>query len=179
MTVWVALLRGINVSGHKPVPMAKLRESLIGLDFRNVQTYVQSGNVVFSAVEKSASGLEAKIEERLEENFGFSIPVILRTAKELSAVACSLPFTGKIDRARLYVTFLRKAPPKSAKLEIPAGTHDEFQICDREIYLHCPEGYGATKLSNAFFERKFGVEATTRNWKTVQTLRTMAADHGS
>jgi len=164
------------VSGHKPVSMERLRGVFVGQGFADVRTYVQSGNVVFRATANSGRALERKISFSLEQEFGFTIQVILRTAKDFVAIAESHPFSKGIDTARLYVTFLREAAPKEVVLEPLSQSQDEFQLRGHEIYLHCPDGYGRTKLSNTYFEKKLGLEATTRNWKTVTTLRAMAAE---
>ncbi len=171
MPTWVALLRGINVSGQKPVPMQRLREVFEGLKCLDVKTHVQSGNVVFRRV---ADGLPVqKIEKAIEEEFGFPVTVILRTEKEWRAVAKANPFKEKTAEASaLYVTFLVEKPGAAVlkSLMPPAASPDQFCVHGREIYLHCPGGYGKTKLSNTFFERKLSVSATTRNWKTITAL---------
>jgi uncharacterized protein (DUF1697 family) len=178
MSNYIAMLRGINVSGHKIIKMEQLRAAFASLGFNNVKTYIQSGNVVFEAAGGSAAGLAGKIERKILRDFGFSVPVSLKTLKEMEKVIKNNPFPKDpaIDHSRLHVTFLSGDPPKTAleQLQPLAATLEQFRIIDREIYLHCPNGYGNTKLSNAAIEKKLSVGATTRNWKTVTTLLAMA-----
>jgi uncharacterized protein (DUF1697 family) len=178
MPNWVALLRGINVTGHKPILMERLRGLFKSMGFDNVRTYVQSGNVVFEAASDTRDALARKIGEAIRRDFGFSIVVILRTSEELEKVVKRNPFLieGEIDEAKLHVTFLAKPPDKTAlkKLETLPTLPDRFRLIGCEIYLYCPEGYGRTKLSNSAFEKKLSVGATTRNWKTTKVLCGMA-----
>ena len=177
MTRYIALLRGINVGG-KQVRMELLRASFEALGFKNVQTYIQSGNVVFNAASESASPLIKKIERKLLDEFGFPVSLVLRSADELRAVAESNPFVHDktVDQGRLHVTFLPEFVPAAAAevLESLAGKGERFHVSGREIFLYCPNGYGTSKLANPLIERKLRVTATTRNWKTVQTLVAMA-----
>jgi uncharacterized protein (DUF1697 family) len=175
---YIALLRGINVSGHKIIKMEALRVCFEGLGCRGVQTYVQSGNVVFEASEREAGRYADEISKRIQRDFGFPVPVLLRTAEELGGIIDRNPFLKqpKADRSKLHVTFLSTTAPKSAQedLRVLAAKEERFHVEGSEIYLHCPNGYGRTKLSNTAFEKKLKVEATTRNWKTVQALFALA-----
>jgi uncharacterized protein (DUF1697 family) len=176
VTAYVAMLRGINVGGHAKVAMADLRHELADLGYDDVRTYIQSGNVLFRA-SGSAAALQSAIEERLEARFALSITVVLRTDAQLSAVVEHNPLVGGgRDPARLHVTFLASKPlaARMAGLDDATFSPDEFRIVGREVYLHCPQGYGNTKLNNTFFERKLGVASTTRTWKTVTTLSDMS-----
>ena len=180
MPVYVAMLRGINVSGHKPVKMERLRVSIRALGFDEVATYIQSGNVVFKAAKDSNRSLEQKIAKRILEEFGFEVPVVVRSSDELADVVRRSPFSGQpgFDETKLHVTFLAEAAPKTATdvLKSLAQPSEKFAVSGREIYLSFPNGYGVTKLSNTAIENKLGVTATTRNWKTVNVLRQMAFD---
>jgi uncharacterized protein (DUF1697 family) len=175
---YVALLRGINLDGLKIIRMEALRVCFEGLGCRGVQTYVQSGNVIFDAVKKEAVRYADEISERIEHDFGFPVPVLLRTSEEVQRIVHQNPFLKqpKIDPSKLHVTFLSTTAPKSAPddLKVLAAKEEQFHIQGREIYLYCPNGYGRTKLSNTAIEKKLDVEATTRNWKTVQALLTLA-----
>jgi len=168
----VALLRGINVGKTKRMAMADLRELMEDAGYDDVRTYVQSGNVVF----RSDGAIEAKpLEDAIEDQFGIDVTVILRTAKELATVVSRNPYLAAdpdVDRSRLYVTFLADRPAKGALDGIDLATFapDGFQLIGRELYLHYPNGYGRTKLSNDFFERRTKLRATTRNWNTVTKL---------
>ena len=177
MPTYIAMLRGINVSGHKMIRMEALRASFGALKFTRVQTYVQSGNVVFRVGNSPVAVLSAKIEQRILRDFGFSVPVFLRTAKELQEVIKDNPFLTDtaIDQSKLHVTFLSDAAPKMTleALELLVVKPEQFHVLGRQIYLYCPNGYGRTKLSNTAIEKKLSVGATTRNWKTVNTLLAM------
>ena len=168
------MLRGINVGGQKIIKMENLRASFETLGFQHVRSYVQSGNVVFEASKASTTSLSKKVGEKILSDYGFSVPLILRTSSEMTRITRDNPFLKEreIDRSKLHVTFLSESPtsPALVKLDSLDGDADEFRVRDREIYLYCPNGYGRTKLSNAVFEKLLSVKATTRNWKTVNTL---------
>lgn len=181
MPVYIAMLRGINVGGQKSVKMARLRQSLEALRFENVQTYLQSGNVVFTAAKHSPLDLSKKIEEQILRDFGFSVSVISKTAQEMGRAIQSNPFLreSKIDLSRLHVTFLDQAPSKPALMQLKtlASPPDRLHHSSTEIYLYCPDGYGRTKFSNNALERVLSVCATTRNWNTVNELYKMASGY--
>jgi len=178
MPTYIAMLRGINVSGHKMIKMETLRASFGTLKLSNVQTYVQSGNVVFGCGDGSITSLSEKIKQRILRDFGFSVPIFLRTANELQEIIEDNPFLKEtaIDHSKLHITFLSDAAPKSAleALQPLAAQSERFRVLGRQVYLYCPDGYGRTKLSNTAIERKLSVGATTRNWRTVNTLLAMA-----
>lgn len=178
MPAYIAILRGINVGGRKPVRMEQLRESCAALGFRSIETYVQSGNIVFLDAEKSPSNLSKSISEAILGDFGFRVPVLVKTSKEMGEVIMRNPFlkeTG-IDPSKLHVTFLSVAASKDAlkSLERFPTKPDRFYVGRQEIYLYCP-GYGKTKLSNTAFEKALSIGTTTRNWKTVGALFEMAS----
>jgi uncharacterized protein (DUF1697 family) len=177
MPTYVAMLRGINVGSGKIVKMERLRASFEALGLNGVRTYVQSGNVIFESEKNSATELSRKIEEKIRGDFGFAVSVLLKTAKEIGQTVSDNPLVKEkgIDHSKLHVTFLSDAPPKTAvkALEPLATGRERFRILNREIYLYCPDGYGRTKLSNNAIEKKFSVVATTRNWRTVNTLLDM------
>lgn len=174
MTVYLALLRGINVSGQKKVPMTDLRAAFAAQSFSDVSTYIQTGNVWFRAEKADATA----IERALEKSFGFPIPVLLLTQAEFKSIAAGNPFIGQasVDIANLHLTLLAGAPEPTAVKElatVEAG-RERFVLKGRAVYLHCPDGYGRAKLNNNFLERKLGQPATTRNWKTVSALLSLA-----
>ncbi|MCU0293046.1 MAG: DUF1697 domain-containing protein [Thermoanaerobaculaceae bacterium] len=180
MTTYVALLRGINVSGHRPVPMQKLAATCTALGLGSVVTYLQSGNVVADADDDDAAGLRLRLEAAIHEAFGFPVVVLLRTAQQLEAVVASNPFAAAAaDNPKLvHVTFLSElpAPDTVARLQTRSFEPDAIHVVGSEAYLHCPGGYGRTKLSNPFLERALAVCATTRNWATVTRLAAMAGE---
>jgi uncharacterized protein (DUF1697 family) len=177
MSNYIAMLRGINVSGHNIVKMEQLRASFAALGFSNVKTYIQSGNVVFEAAKDSAASLSKKIEQKILSDFGFPVPVFLRTSKEMEEIIKANPLLKlpSVDHSKLHVTFLAGEPPKTApaSLQALAAKTEQFRVVGCIVYLYCPEGYGNSKLANSFIEKKLSVGATTRNWKTVNTLLAM------
>jgi uncharacterized protein (DUF1697 family) len=148
------------------------------LRFANVRTYVQSGNVVFDSTRRDATQLAASIEAQIERSFGYAVSVFIRDTDDLRRIISGNPFLSEKDPAKLYVTFLYRSPSRStlSNLDISSDEADEFFIKGKEIFLFCPNGYGRTKLSNNFFERKLNMPATTRNWKTVTALYGMASE---
>jgi uncharacterized protein (DUF1697 family) len=178
MTAYVALLRGVNVGGNT-LKMSWLREACEEIGLKGVQTYVQSGNIVFSS-RLSAAKLEQTLKEMIDKQTRLPVTVTVRSAAELEDLIAGNPFLEQkgVDVTKLHVTFLAKAVTKPAldKLDTLAGTRDQYRLVGREIYLHCPINYGETKLSNNAIEKVLAVGATTRNWKTVTTLHGMAME---
>jgi len=180
MITYIALLRGINVSGKNKIDMKGLKAAFESLGFSRVKTYIQSGNIVFDSTEINKSELKVMIEEKIKYISGFPITVILRISNEMLIIINSNPFlkASKIDTNKLHVTFLSDKPTVSALNQIKEmqDEQDEFVISGQEVYLHCPKGYGRTKFSNAYFEKKLSVATTTRNWKTVTQLFDIVKD---
>ncbi|MEQ9262336.1 MAG: DUF1697 domain-containing protein [Owenweeksia sp.] len=183
MKNYVALLRGINVSGQKKMPMAILRQQLEELGFQNVETYIQSGNVVFRSSENSISQLAAIIHNMILQEYDFDVPVLVLTATKIKETIENNPFLPeKEGNAKdLYVTFLEGVPEPShlEKLNIVNSGRDQFMVKENVIYLHCPDGYGRTRLNNNFIENKLKLKATTRNWKTTLKLLEMVNTSGT
>jgi uncharacterized protein (DUF1697 family) len=177
-TRFVALLRGVNVSGHRKVPMAELRGLCESIGLGDARTYLQSGNVVFTS-EVAPAAVGRALEAAIEAELGVTTTVLLRSKEALDSVVEHNPFLRASGGTEsLYVTFLAAgaAPARRAVLdqtEVDAGP-DEFAVSGTEVYLSCPGGYGRTKLNNSFFERRLAVTATTRNWKSVVALAEMA-----
>lgn len=173
MPAYVSLLRAINVSGRNRVPMADLRALFESHDHHDVSTYLQSGNVISRTTSRSAPAVARTIERAVAADLGLEVTVLVRTPAELGRVLAANPFTtGGVDPTRLHVTFLAGSPDPSRvdALDGSAFAPDEFAVHGREVYVHCPGGYGNTRIDNSYFERKLGVAATTRNWKTVTRL---------
>lgn len=178
MTTYVALLRGINLGRHNQIGMPALRDLFGRLGYGDVSTYLQSGNVVFRTKRAGAKALRAEIEQAISDDLGLTVDVLLRTRVQLDRVIAGNPFVDtESDHAKLLVTFLAGAPPprRVGELDPEAGGGDRYAVQRLEVYLHCPNGYGRSKLDNAFFERRLGVAATTRNWRTVLSLGELAA----
>lgn len=177
MTRYACMLRAVNVSGARRVKMAELRDLCLSLGCTDVETYLQSGNVILGS-KKAQSKLGPSIKEAIGRRFGHDdVDVLVWTADELGALIEANPFLGRgCDPAKLHVTFLDADPKPAAVQAIAEDGYlpDEYAIGQRAVYVHCPDGYGRTKLNNAFFEKKLGVRGTTRNWQTVNNLRELA-----
>ena len=174
MERYVTILRGINVSGQNKIRMADLSLLYESLGFTNVRTYIQSGNIVFESVPGKPDKLVHDIERAIRNKYGFEVPVLVRTGAEMQSAIKANPFLKEkgIDVTSLHLTFLERAPEKSVVQKFDPGPlgHDRYSIRDANVYLYCPDGYGKTRLSNTFLEKRLGVRATTRNWKTVNVL---------
>ena len=184
--IYIALLRGINVSGQKKILMSDLKTLFENLEFSNVKTYIQSGNVIFSSEETNTGEIAKKIEEKIKAQYGFDVPVLVLTGEEIKNALDNNPYLKEVEiletqnLARLYVTFLSEVSEQKHLDKIDASLYapDRFTIIEKSIFLHVVNGYGETKLSNNFFESKLKVKATTRNWKTVQTLNQLVSLSG-
>jgi uncharacterized protein (DUF1697 family) len=178
MTTYISIIRGINVSGQKKIKMDALKKMYEDLHFSNIQTYIQSGNVVFQYSKSGQKALENKISGQIEKCFGFFAPVIVMNTDELKDIVEKNPYIADKtkDIACLHVTFLSSKPEqidfeKIDKNRLPG---EECSLMGNAVYLYCPNGYGKTKLSNIFFENKLKVRTTTRNWKTTTELLNIA-----
>jgi uncharacterized protein (DUF1697 family) len=171
-SVYVALLRGVNVGGSGRVPMKELRELFELLGFEDVRTLIQSGNVIFRAAKMpSPSTLQAAIAER----FQITSPVVLRTSSELVKIIRNDPF-GDADQAFLHVGFM-VAPvpaPELAALDVERFAPEQIVASGTEVYFHLPRGIGNSKLAS-YVNRRLGGSMTIRNWNTVTTLAELSA----
>ncbi|MGA2905413.1 MAG: DUF1697 domain-containing protein [Candidatus Korobacteraceae bacterium] len=175
-TTYVAMLRGINVGGKHVLPMKQLAEMFVEARCANVRTYIQSGNVIFTASPKVIKGLPALLKKKIEERFGFSVPVVLRNREELAQAARSNPLLkAGLPEQTLHVYFLADVPTADAvkALDPHRSAPDAFHVSGREVYLHLPNGMARTKLTNAYFDSKLSTIATARNWATVLKLLEM------
>ena len=173
---YIALLRGINV-GKKQVKMDRLKALFHELDYHDAQTYIQSGNVLFTAPEQDAAALRVKLEGSLQATFGFTVEVVLLTRGELEAVLAANPYAGRTlaEGERVYVTFLQQLPsPENAARLTPAnGSADEFALIGRAVYVLCRGPYHESAYGNAAIEKKLKVAATTRNLQVSKHLLEM------
>lgn len=170
---YIAFLRGINVGGKKSVKMADLRAMFESLEFTKVETYIQSGNVIFEYHAADAIKLENKIKEKINRTFGFEVEIFIRTEEQIVNIMENNPFLKEdnIEPEKLHVTFLSNIPEQTASVtNIKKEENEKFFIMGKEIYLYCPNGYGNTKLNNSMLEKKLKIFATTRNWNTVNKL---------
>lgn len=178
MTIYISMIRGINVGG-KRIKMEDLRDLYGSLGFETVKTYIQSGNVIFKSDNDDSEDLAEQIQQKIFQTFNYQVEVVIRTMEELKKVIRSSPYADK-EEEYLHVTFLSDTPSEAMVQTIDPEnikgikSSEEFVVQSREIYLYLPHGYGRTKLNNNFFEKKLGLNATTRNWKTVNKLLQMA-----
>ena len=178
METFIALLRGINVSGQKKIKMADLRTQLEPLGFKQIQTYIQSGNIVFQSAITDPQQLARKIEQRIKEVYDFEVPTLILSPNTLQQILNDNPFTAEdpsVDTKQLYFTLLNASPAKEplAKLASFQFSNERFQVIDHVIYCHYEQGYGRSKMNNTFFEKQLKVRATTRNWRTMNKLLEM------
>lgn len=171
MARYISLLRGINVSGQKKILMKDLRDMYTALGFNDVASYVQSGNVVFSAKKQKEHQLAKKIAAGIAETFGFEVPTLVLDKAYLEEVIKANPFPKKTadDPKMPYVLFL-DGKPDNVGLEPPTNETARFIMGEGIIYVYYPDGAGRSKLTTTFFERKLKLSATMRNWKTVAAL---------
>ena len=179
MTTYVCLLRGVNVSGKNRIPMAEWKANLEGLGFKDVRTYLQSGNAVFRA-SAAPDQMASAVKTRIARDFGFDVEVLVLKRSEIDRVADSNPLFPQLgtDETLFHATFLNKPVSKAdfAKLKLSVQAGEQAVWGGAVIYLYCPHGYGRTKLNNSFFEKALGIPATTRNWRTVLALRALCAE---
>jgi uncharacterized protein (DUF1697 family) len=177
--VYITLLRGINVSGHKTILMDDLKGIFEKMDFEEVKTYIQSGNIVFrTGGTFTDPELQQRIQQAITGRYNFFVPVFIRSREEIVNIVENNPFLKEkdINPDWLHVTFLSDSPRQSDREAISKYdfSPDRFYLVRNEAYLYCPQGYGNTKISNLFFENRLKVNATTRNWKTVIKLVDLA-----
>lgn len=173
MKMYIALLRGINVGGHKKLKMADLKLMMESLSFRDVITYIQSGNVVFSSEDEN--GLSEIISKEIEKRFGWEVPVLVKTADAIAQILKDCPFE-ETKKAEAYFMLLASKPETGlmeAVREI-SYPNEEFVLTPECIYIYYSKGHGNEKLNNNFFEKKLKVSATTRNHRTLVKLVEMA-----
>ncbi|MGV7222004.1 MAG: DUF1697 domain-containing protein [Nitrospinales bacterium] len=172
---YISMLRGINVSGQKVIKMTDLMSLYESLGFKNVVTYIQSGNVIFETPTKTQNKLKGQLEKAIRRKYNFHVPVVIRTKSEMNKIVINIPF-NKLnpteDGTKVLITFLSQKPNEInlSTIQQYVKSPEKLIVIDKEVYLHCPNGYGKSKLTNIFLEKKLEVEATTRNWKSVIKL---------
>lgn len=176
MARYVALLRGINVGGHRKVRMEDLRAWIAAAGARDVATYIQSGNAVFAHPSRSAGKLAGELAAAIAKASKLDVGVIVRSADEWAEVIARRPFAGAQDD-HLHVSFLAAAPPADALAALEAAklAPEAWELVGRELYLYLPNGMGRSKLAAALARSKAFATATARNWRTVLQLRAMLA----
>jgi len=180
MTVTVSMLRGVNVGGHNKIKMDALRGLCESLGYRDAQTYIQSGNIVFRAKEREIASLEKRIAGGIEKTFGFRCGVIVRTLDELRDALVRNPFAKRpdVDPSRLLFLFLAGTPTVEVQAKVMQikAEPEEFRISGRELYIYYPNGMARPKLSLPQLEKTLATAATGRNWNTVRKLVEMAEE---
>lgn len=178
MTTYISMLRGINVGGHKKVKMDILKQLYVELRYTNVQTYIQSGNIIFQTNDTETIDLAKKIRIQILKVTGLDVPVLVLKLEEMKRIVENNPylFDSTKNPNTFHVTFLSAIPDTIIieKLKSIDYGADYFELLDKAIYIYCPSGYGKTKLTNTFFENKLKTIATSRNWKTVNELIRLA-----
>lgn len=180
MRKFISLLRGINVSGQKKILMNELKTLYESIDLKDVTTYIQSGNVVFNSGENNKNKIADLISRSIKQKYGFDVKVLIRTRNELAKIIKQNPFLKNegVDVKRLYVTFLERKPDAKLINNLAADkeTIDSYKVIGTEVYLHVPGGFGKTIFSNSYIENKLRLNATTRNWNTVNKLLQLTSE---
>ena len=183
MTTYIALLRGINIGAKKRIRMADLKALVEGLGFTNVQTYVNSGNVVFdSATRQDDTHLADQIAAALNTRHKLDVPVVVRSAAEMARIVANNPFPNEAeDHKTVHVAFLGEVPASSlvdALADVDKGD-DDYRVVGKDIYLHYPNKMSGAVFMPMGFDKALKVISTSRNWRTVVTLAEMASSRAT
>lgn len=175
MHTYIALLKGINVGGHKKVPMATLRKLLSKAGLKNVKTYIQSGNVIFQYSQKNK--VEELIQQEIKSYFGFDVSVLIKTRADLKRVFDACPFSEEKKKTS-YFTLLHNTPSKALAKTASEKVYEdeEYKIINDCIYFYCATGYGQAKFNLNYFEKKLSTIATARNYNTMVKLLSLSAE---
>lgn len=179
MPEYVAMLRGINVGGRNKLPMRELAALFAGAGCDNVETYIQSGNVIFDASREVAANVSETMSHAIEHEYGYHIPVIVRTAAQMANVVDSNPWIPVgVPEAMLHVYFLETKPERDrvSALDPERSPGDTFAVLGQEVYLNLANGMARTKLTNAYFDSALQTMTTGRNWRTVTKLHDLLRD---
>ena len=178
MPVIVSMLRAVNVGGRNKIKMEDLKALYVSLKLRDVQTFIQSGNVVFRTDDKDLVKLAERIEKAIEKRFGFRPPVILRTAEEMRGVVARNPFAKRkdLDPRRLLVVFLAAEPDREGSKKVSAlqTKPEELRISGREVFIYFPDGMGRTKLPWTTIDKMLKTVGTARNCNSVNKLLSLS-----
>jgi len=172
MKTYIALLRGINVGGHRPLKMEKLRQMFTMMGFENVSTHIQSGNVVFDAFPEDQQELANQIKYQIDATFGYDVPVIIRTTDDLKRIFTEFPFEGK-EGWKGYISFLSNQPSRDQKKELQAQSSEieKFSVHEKSVYSFVNKKAEEKPIfSNGFVEKQLGMSVTTRNLCTTQKI---------
>ena len=171
----VALLRGINVGGKNKLPMKQLAAMFREAGCEDVRTYIQSGNVLFRADSSLAEGIPSLISDEIFGTFGYQVPVVIRTARELQEIVKANPFAA-VEENQLLVFFLTDSPSREGieSLDPNHSPGDEFAVLGREVFAHYPNGVAGSKLTNSYIDSRLSTISTGRNLRTVKKLLELA-----
>lgn len=173
----LALLRGINVSGHNMIKMDALKSMLEKIGFQNVETYIQSGNVFLETEDENAQSVGFTIKQEIVKQLGFDVPTIVINKSDLEKCLTNNPFFKEkdVDTKKLYVAFISKELNNNAlnDLKISQFKPDEAFIDENRIYMKLETGAAKTRLTQKYIEKKLNVTATSRNWNTMNKLLEM------
>ncbi|NHM30905.1 DUF1697 domain-containing protein [Neobacillus terrae] len=173
MTIYIALLRGINVGGNNIIKMKDLKKMFFNMGIKKVETYIQSGNIVFQS-DNAAEKLQSLIHEEIKNTFGFSVPVILRTAAEWNEVMRNCPYQEDLKEGEsIHLTLLDKEPLIEVIEQLLRfkSESEECYIRGKDVYLYLRKSILDSKISNQL--QKLKVPVTSRNWKTIKKLEAM------
>ena len=178
MTTYITLLRGINVGGHRKVPMAELKALLTDQGLLDIRTYIQSGNVVFCSTNNNMEVLEKLIKNAISDHFGFDVSVLVKTPEQLKRIFEDCPFK-QAQKEQSYFAILSDVPDKDLVAIASEKVYaDEFyHIMNDCIYFYAEKGYGNAKFNLNYFEKKLQVSATARNYKTMLKLLSMSSEN--
>lgn len=176
MTRHVALLRAVNLGPHNKLPMKDLASYFESAGASDVKTFINSGNVIFTAAASKVSAIDKKVRAAIEKKHGFDAPMVFRTGAELAKVVRAVPFDDDA-LSHVHVTFFADAPKKKDLKLLEPRRHDSERLVlkGRELYLHLPKGVGQTKLIASFVDKTLGTFGTTRNIRTVTKLAELSA----
>ncbi len=174
LIIYVAFLRGINVSGKRKVPMVELRAMCERLNFQDVKTYIQSGNIVFKCSIAHANDVAILLHNEIQNHFDFDVPVIVKTVDDLNQIIEKNPFDSQEDITtnKIYFVLLNSPPAVELLENLSEETFDNeaYAVVDKCLYLKCSLGYGEAKLNNNLIERRLKIKATTRNYRTMNKM---------
>ena len=177
MTTFISLFRGINVGGHQAIRMNELKELHESLGLKNVVTYIQSGNVVFTGDDVDLAQLPKQIEDGFAQKFGFHVNAMVRTSAELRDIIENNPFQDQpMKESKWVVVMFLATRPESTALEDLQKTYvgpEEFYLIGQELYIYYPNGIGRSKLTLTLIEKKLKTSGTGRNWNTILQLQKM------
>lgn len=180
MKAYIVLLRGVNVSGKNIVKMADLKTVLNDNGFKNVSTYIQSGNIILSS-DLQKDEITSKVQRLIYDHFQLQIAVFCLDLQEMETALKHNPFTDNIEPNKLFFTFLNEEPFQDLLIDLSAidFAKDQFKVIDKVLYFYLPEGMSNSKLNNNFFEKKLKVTATGRNLNTIHKLIDLAKNNNN